>query len=85
MMKEMLELAAKQKIEPWIIKRPMSDVNQTVVDMHNSKAKLVIPSILLSLNRQTKKTNSFPFADFFSSSLFPSLHYSQIPIRSLQR
>jgi len=37
--KEMLELAAKQKIEPWIIKRPMDDVNQVVVDMDNSKAR----------------------------------------------
>lgn len=39
LIKEMLELAATQKIHPWIIKRPMDDVNQVVVDMHASKAK----------------------------------------------
>lgn len=37
--KEMLELAAKQDIKGWIIKRPMSDVNQVVQDMHASKAR----------------------------------------------
>lgn len=32
---EMLELASKQQIHPWITKRPLEDVNQAVVDMHN--------------------------------------------------
>ncbi|KAJ9108251.1 hypothetical protein QFC19_002499 [Naganishia cerealis] len=36
---EMLELAAKQEIHPWIIKRPMKDVNQAVQDMHAGKAR----------------------------------------------
>jgi alcohol dehydrogenase (NADP+) len=35
----MLELAAKQKIHPWIIKRPMKEVNQAVPDMHAGKAR----------------------------------------------
>ncbi|BGP20831.1 hypothetical protein JCM10213_008134 [Rhodosporidiobolus nylandii] len=35
----MLELAAKQNVKSWIIKRPMEDANQAVVDMHNSKAR----------------------------------------------
>ncbi|GJN94742.1 hypothetical protein Rhopal_007834-T1 [Rhodotorula paludigena] len=37
--KEMLELAAKQNIKSWIEKRPLEDANQAVVDMHNSKAR----------------------------------------------
>ncbi len=38
--KEMLALAAKQDIHPWIQKRSLNkEVNQTVVDMHNSKAR----------------------------------------------
>lgn len=37
--REMLDLAAKQDIKGWIIKRPMDDVNQAVVDMHASKAR----------------------------------------------
>ncbi|ORY47097.1 putative alcohol dehydrogenase [Leucosporidium creatinivorum] len=37
--KEMLELAAKQDIKGWIIKRPLDDVNQVVQDMHASKAR----------------------------------------------
>ena len=40
-MKEMLELAATQNIKPWIIKRPMDDVNNVVLDMHASKARCV--------------------------------------------
>ncbi|KAJ9100502.1 hypothetical protein QFC21_003541 [Naganishia friedmannii] len=36
---DMLELAAKQKIHPWIIKRPMKEVNQAVPDMHAGKAR----------------------------------------------
>lgn len=37
--KEMLELAATQSIHPWIIKRPMNEVNQAVPDMHAGKAR----------------------------------------------
>jgi alcohol dehydrogenase (NADP+) len=37
--KEMLELAATQSIHPWIIKRPMDEVNQAVPDMHAGKAR----------------------------------------------
>ena len=37
--KEMLDLAAKQDIKSWIIKRDMDDVNSVVVDMHQSKAR----------------------------------------------
>lgn len=37
--KEMLELAAKENVRPWIIKRPMDDVNQAVQDMEKSKAR----------------------------------------------
>lgn len=36
---EMLELAAKQTIHPWIEKRSLDRANETVVDMHNSKAR----------------------------------------------
>lgn len=39
LIQSMLNLAAKQKIEPWIIKRKMDDVNQVVVDMAASKAR----------------------------------------------
>lgn len=35
MINEMLELASKENIKPWIIKRPLEDANQAVVDMHN--------------------------------------------------
>ncbi|GAA5966089.1 hypothetical protein JCM3765_002601 [Sporobolomyces pararoseus] len=37
--KEMLEFAAEKKVEPWIVKRPLKEVNQAVVDMHASKAR----------------------------------------------
>lgn len=37
--KEMLQLAHDQKIHPWIIKRPMDDVNQVVPDMDAGKAR----------------------------------------------
>ncbi|GAA5970233.1 hypothetical protein JCM11641_001629 [Rhodosporidiobolus odoratus] len=37
--REMLDLAATQNVESWIIKRPIEDANQAVVDMHNSKAR----------------------------------------------
>lgn len=36
---EMLNLAAKLDIKPWIEKRPLSSVNKSVVDMENSKAR----------------------------------------------
>jgi len=36
---EMLELAAKQKVKPWIQKRSMKDANQTVKDMVAGKAR----------------------------------------------
>ena len=36
---EMLELAAKQQIHPWIEKRDMEDVNQVVQDMEAGKAR----------------------------------------------
>jgi len=37
---EMLELAAKQKITPWIEKRDLeTEVNQTVIDMDEGKAR----------------------------------------------
>ena len=35
----MLDLAAKQDVKSWIIKRPMSETNQAVVDMENGKAR----------------------------------------------
>lgn len=35
----MLALAATQKIHPWIIKRPMDDVNTVIQDMNASKAR----------------------------------------------
>jgi len=37
--KEMLELAAKQNVKSWITKRPMDDVNKVVPDMEASKAR----------------------------------------------
>lgn len=37
--REMLEVASKHEVHPWIEKRPMEQINQTVVDMHNSKAR----------------------------------------------
>jgi alcohol dehydrogenase (NADP+) len=38
--REMFEVASKHEIHPWIEKRSLSkQVNQTVVDMHNSKAR----------------------------------------------
>ncbi|BGP52233.1 hypothetical protein JCM10450v2_008204 [Rhodotorula kratochvilovae] len=39
MINEMLELAAAQGIESWIEKRDLKDANQTVKDMHASKAR----------------------------------------------
>jgi D-arabinose 1-dehydrogenase-like Zn-dependent alcohol dehydrogenase len=36
---EMLQLAAEKKIKPWVISRPMTDANQTIVDMGAGKAK----------------------------------------------
>ncbi|GAA5928170.1 NAD(P)-dependent alcohol dehydrogenase [Sporobolomyces koalae] len=37
--REMLDFAAEKQIKPWIVKRPLEDVNQAVVDMHASKAR----------------------------------------------
>jgi D-arabinose 1-dehydrogenase-like Zn-dependent alcohol dehydrogenase len=37
--REMLDLAAKQNVKSWIEKVPMDQVNKAVVDMHNSKAR----------------------------------------------
>lgn len=37
--KEMLDFAAEKDIKPWIVKRPLKDANQAVVDMHASKAR----------------------------------------------
>lgn len=36
---EMLQLAAKQSIKPWIVERPMKDANQAIVDMEAGKAR----------------------------------------------
>jgi alcohol dehydrogenase (NADP+) len=36
---EMLQLAAKQKIKPWIEARPLKDVNKAVKDMEANKAR----------------------------------------------
>lgn len=35
----MLELAVEKKVQPWIIKRPMDDVNKAVPDMLDGKAR----------------------------------------------
>lgn len=37
--REMLDVAAKHEVHPWIQKRPLADVNQVVQDMHASKAR----------------------------------------------
>ncbi|KAI9759480.1 MAG: Peptidyl-prolyl cis-trans isomerase cyp8 [Chaenotheca gracillima] len=37
--KEMLELSVKQKVNPWVQKRPLKDANQAVVDMEANKAR----------------------------------------------
>ncbi|GAA5939238.1 hypothetical protein JCM3775_007165 [Rhodotorula graminis] len=39
LIKEMLELAAKQNVKSWIEKRDIKDANQTVIDMKASKAR----------------------------------------------
>lgn len=36
---EMLQLAADQKIKPWIEERPMKDANQAIIDMEQGKAR----------------------------------------------
>ncbi|SGY39878.1 BQ5605_C003g02289 [Microbotryum silenes-dioicae] len=36
---EMLELAATQKIHPWIVKRPLDSVNETIPEMVNKGAR----------------------------------------------
>lgn len=37
--REMLQLAADQKVQPWIQERPMKEANQAIVDMHNGDAR----------------------------------------------
>jgi len=37
--KEMLQLAADQKIKPWVQKRPMKEANAAIVDMEAGKAR----------------------------------------------
>lgn len=36
---EMLQLAADQKVKPWIQERPMKDANKVVVDFEDGKAR----------------------------------------------
>ncbi|PTD11994.1 NADP-dependent alcohol dehydrogenase 6 [Fusarium culmorum] len=36
---EMLELAVKKNVKPWIEKRPMEDANQTIIDIEEGKAR----------------------------------------------
>lgn len=36
---EMLQLAVEKNVQPWIQERPMSDVNQAVIDMENGLAR----------------------------------------------
>ncbi|PGH11198.1 hypothetical protein AJ79_05040 [Helicocarpus griseus UAMH5409] len=37
--RQMLQLAADKKVLPWIQERPMEDVNNALVDMHDGKAR----------------------------------------------
>lgn len=37
--RDMLRLAAEEKIEPWVEKRPMRDANRAIVDMEEGKAR----------------------------------------------
>ncbi|KAA8645589.1 hypothetical protein EYZ11_001797 [Aspergillus tanneri] len=37
--RQMLQLAAEQRVLPWIQKRPMNDVNAALADMHDGKAR----------------------------------------------
>ena len=37
--REMMQLAADKKVRPWVEERPMSDANQTLVDMDKNKAR----------------------------------------------
>lgn len=37
--RQMLDLAARQKIKPWIQKRPLSEANQVIVDMDKGMAR----------------------------------------------
>jgi alcohol dehydrogenase (NADP+) len=37
--RDMLELAAEKGVLPWVERRPMRDVNQALVDMHEGKAR----------------------------------------------
>jgi len=36
---EMLELTVKKDVKPWIVKRPLKDANQAVIDMDQNKAR----------------------------------------------
>jgi alcohol dehydrogenase (NADP+) len=36
---EMLQLAADQKIKPWVQERPLKDANQVLVDFEDGKAR----------------------------------------------
>ncbi|KAI1342449.1 zinc-binding dehydrogenase [Xylariaceae sp. FL0016] len=36
---EMLQLAAEQKVKPWVVERSMKDANQAIVDMDAGKAR----------------------------------------------
>lgn len=38
-LREMLALAEKKNIRPWIVKRPMSEANQAIVDLEAGKAR----------------------------------------------
>jgi alcohol dehydrogenase (NADP+) len=38
-LRQMLKLAEEKRVLPWIQKRPMGDVNQALVDMHEGKAR----------------------------------------------
>lgn len=37
--REMLKLAADQKIKPWVQVRPMSDANQAIIDFEDGKPR----------------------------------------------
>ena len=35
----MLDLSVKKNVHPWVVKRPLKDANQAVVDMAANKAR----------------------------------------------
>src|SRR5699024_9349486 len=37
--RQMLQLASEKNIRPWVQERPMNEVNTTLVDMENGKAR----------------------------------------------